>query len=208
MNRYIAVTIHASQSALVHLKRLAVMAESSSNQLLQILDVFEQLKLTSQQIKYIVLLLGVPLNKLDDIDGSRKDEKYAKALLDVEDPPNWGKMVAALRILGLNTMADCLKQGAGITIAENPPMSPLTHTFFLLTELTQAETRSLFLQLGVPIHCLDDIDDEYRGNNRNIHYIQAWLDKETQPSLPHIIVGLQKIGKVALADKISKFVAN
>ena len=175
-----------------------------ADQLLQILRVFEQLKLTWQQIKHIVLLLGVPPNKLDDIDGSRKDEKYAKAWLDIENPPGWGKMVTALQLLGLKAKAELLKQMEGITIAENLPMSPLTHTFTLLSpELNQADTRSLFFQLGVSYTRLDDIDAENSGMDRNKCYIQAWLDI-SEPKSVLILAALEQMGKPALSSRISQ----
>ena len=181
------------------------MAELPRSPLTEVLDEFRLLELTTQQIKYVVLLLGVPLNKLEDVEGARKDEKYVKALFDGKNA-NWGMVITALRQLGLKAKADSLQQRKNVTSAELP-MSPLTHAFVLLSELTREQTRSLFLQLGVPYNDLDDIDADYRGVDRNVHYIQAWLDKENAPSPELIMAALHKIGKPVLAERIGTHLA-
>ena len=182
------------------------MAELPLSPLTDVLNVFRLLELTTQQIKYIVLLLGVPLNKLEDVEGARKDEKYVQAWLERDKTANWGMVITALRQLGLKAKADSLQQRKNITSAELP-MSPLTHAFVLLSELTREQTRSLFLQLGVLYNDLDDIDADYRGVDRNVHYIQAWLDKENAPSPALIMAALHKIGKPVLAERIGTHLA-
>ena len=181
------------------------MADSA---LTAVLDVFQHLQLNAQQIKYFMLLLGVPINKLDDIGGGRKEEKYARAWLDLDAEANWEKMIVALQRIGLKAQAERLKELKGVTTATaDLPLTPLTDALGLISELNREDTRSLFMWLGVSLPALDNIDEDYRGDDRNVHYIQAWLDKEKEPSPEHIIAALHKIGKVRMAVKISAQVA-
>ena len=71
-----------------------------------------------------------------------------------------------------------------------------------LDPLTVEETRSLFFKLRVPLKCLDDIADQYVGENRKQHYIQKWLDMYLDASWDKLVAGLRKIKKNSLAAKI------
>ena len=71
-----------------------------------------------------------------------------------------------------------------------------------LDPLTVEETRSLFFKLRVPLKCLDDIADQYVGENRKQHYIQKWLDMNPDASWDKLVSGLRKINKTSLAARI------
>ena len=70
-----------------------------------------------------------------------------------------------------------------------------------LDPLTVEETRSLFFKLRVPLKCLDDIADQYVGENRKQHYIQKWLDMNPDASWDKLVSGLRKINKTSLAAR-------
>ena len=71
-----------------------------------------------------------------------------------------------------------------------------------LDPLTVEETRNLFFNLRVPLKCLEDIADQYVGENRKQHYIQKWLDMNPDASWDKLVAGLRKINKISLAARI------
>ena len=68
--------------------------------------------------------------------------------------------------------------------------------------LTVEETRQLVFQMGVPLNVLDDIADEYKGENRKQHYVSKWLNMDTDASWDKLVAGLRKINMDALASEI------
>ena len=67
--------------------------------------------------------------------------------------------------------------------------------------LTVEETRDLVFQVGVPLNLLDGIAN-YRGENQKQHYVQKWLDMDTDASWDKLVAGLRKIDKNSLANEI------
>ena len=75
-----------------------------------------------------------------------------------------------------------------------------------LQNLTLDQTKNLALQLGVKLNVLIDIESEQKGETRRAHYIQAWLDIDTEASWEKIIVALNQIGmKVVAAHVTSQY---
>ena len=75
-----------------------------------------------------------------------------------------------------------------------------------LENLTLDQTKNLALQLGVKLNVLIDIECEQKGETRRAHYIQAWLDIDTEASWEKIIVALNQIGmKVVAAHVTSQY---
>ena len=75
-----------------------------------------------------------------------------------------------------------------------------------LQNLTLDQTKNLALQLGVELNVLIDIESEQRGETRRAHYIQAWLDIDTEASWEKIIAALNQIGmKVVAAHVTSQY---
>lgn len=72
-----------------------------------------------------------------------------------------------------------------------------------LHNLNDEQAKELFFQLEVPLHILDGITADYKGNMRKIHYVQAWFDKEIRVSWEKLIAGLKNIGLIALADRLA-----
>ena len=68
--------------------------------------------------------------------------------------------------------------------------------------LTVEETRQLVFQMGVPLNDLDDIADEYKGENRKQHYLGKWLNMDPNASWDKLAVGLKEINMNALASEI------
>ena len=68
--------------------------------------------------------------------------------------------------------------------------------------LTVEETRQLVFQMGVPLNVLDDIADEYKGENRKQHYVGKWLNMDPDSSWDKLIAGLKKMDMNALASEI------
>ena len=48
-----------------------------------------------------------------------------------------------------------------------------------LQSLSIAKIRKLVFHLNVQLRVLDDIDMEYSGTNRNMKYVEAWLECDT-----------------------------
>ena len=72
-----------------------------------------------------------------------------------------------------------------------------------LQTLNDEKTKLLVFYLGVDIHILDNTDTRFIGENRRIHYIQTWLDSDTEASWDKIISGLEQIGMNALAKQVT-----
>ena len=72
-----------------------------------------------------------------------------------------------------------------------------------LRTLNDEQSKELFYQLEVPLHILDGITADYRGNMRKIHYVQAWFDHEVEASWEKIVAGLKMIGMRALAETLA-----
>ena len=72
-----------------------------------------------------------------------------------------------------------------------------------LQKLNDEQAKELFFQLEVPLHILDGITADYRGNMRKIHYVQAWFDNETEASWENIVAGLKLIGMKALSHTLA-----
>ena len=72
-----------------------------------------------------------------------------------------------------------------------------------LQKLTLNQTKSLALQLGVELNVLIDIKNEEKGESRRAHYIQAWLDIDTEASWGKIIVALNQIGMKVIAAQVT-----
>ena len=72
-----------------------------------------------------------------------------------------------------------------------------------LQQLNDEQAKELFFQLEVPLHILDGITDNYRGNMRKIHYVQAWFDQEVRANWEKIVAGLRQIGLKVLADRLA-----
>ena len=70
------------------------------------------------------------------------------------------------------------------------------------SRLTVEETRQLVFHMGVPLKVLDDIADEYKGENRKQHFVQKWLDMNPDASWDKLVAGLRKISLSALATEI------
>ena len=68
--------------------------------------------------------------------------------------------------------------------------------------LTVEETRQLVFQMGVPLNVLDDIADEYKGENRKQHYVGKWLNMDPNASWDKLVAGLKKMDMNALASEI------
>ena len=72
-----------------------------------------------------------------------------------------------------------------------------------LQTLNNEQSKELFYLLEVPLHILDGITADYRGNMRKIHYVQAWFDQEVEASWEKIVAGLKLIGMKALAETLA-----
>ena len=72
-----------------------------------------------------------------------------------------------------------------------------------LQNLTLDQTKNLALQLGVQLSVLIDIENEQRGETRKAHYIQAWLDIDTEANWEKIIAALKQIRLDAIAAHVT-----
>ena len=71
-----------------------------------------------------------------------------------------------------------------------------------LHTLTMEQTKELVFHLGVPLNVLDDIAQQYSGNDRKIHSIQAWLDSDTIASWGKLVSGLKHVGMTVVAERV------
>ena len=72
-----------------------------------------------------------------------------------------------------------------------------------LQTLTHDETKELFIHLKVPLHSIKNVSKHQSVNMCKIEYIQLWMDSDLEASWGKIVVGLQEIGKTALANKLA-----
>ena len=74
--------------------------------------------------------------------------------------------------------------------------------------LSVEKTRELVFRLSVQDYVLDNIDIQYGGTTRNIKYIEAWLDRDTEASWRKLVSGLREIGMKVLAKEVeSKYIS-
>ena len=71
-----------------------------------------------------------------------------------------------------------------------------------LKRLTVEKTRTLFFTLKVPIETLDDIAEQFEGDNRKHHFVQKWLDLFPDASWEKLVAGLREIDMNSLATEI------
>ena len=71
-----------------------------------------------------------------------------------------------------------------------------------LKRLTVEKTRELFFTLEVPLETLDDIAQQFDGENRKQHFVQKWLDMFPDASWEKLVAGLRKNGMNSLATEI------
>ena len=69
--------------------------------------------------------------------------------------------------------------------------------------LNDEQSKELVYLLGVPLHILDTIEGNYKGNMRKIHYVQAWFDHEVETSWEKITDCVKLMGLNALAGTIT-----
>ena len=72
-----------------------------------------------------------------------------------------------------------------------------------LQNLNDEQSKELFFQLEVPLHALDRIATDQKGNLRKIYFVQAWFDNEARASWNKLIAGLKQIGMNALAEALA-----
>ena len=68
--------------------------------------------------------------------------------------------------------------------------------------LSVEQTRNLVFQFGVEINVLDDIADQYDGDNLKQHYVQKWLEIDTDANWETLTNGLRQINMNSLAAEI------
>ena len=71
-----------------------------------------------------------------------------------------------------------------------------------LKSLSIAKIRKLVFYLNVQLRVLEDIDMEYSGTNRNMKYVEAWLECDTDASWTKLVSGLQDIDLNVLAEEV------
>ena len=71
-----------------------------------------------------------------------------------------------------------------------------------IQRLSVEKTRELVFRLGVQDYVLDNIDIQYGGTTRNIKYVEAWLDRDTDASWGKLVSGLGGIGMNVLAKEV------
>ena len=71
-----------------------------------------------------------------------------------------------------------------------------------IQRLSIEKTRELVFYFDVQDYVLDNIDIQYGGTTRNVKYIEAWLDRDTEASWKKLVSGLRGIGKNVLAKEM------
>ena len=187
-------------------------------ELAETVTAFAVLELTLPQIKDVILRLGVPLHVLDNIDyvrsGGERLPYYVQEWLNREEP-SWDKLAAALFLAGFKNQAKTLiklknADQNSLLMASNLPQSPLTDVLGVLTDLglSQEQIKNIARSLGVSNATLDNIDTQHHANDRNAHYIKAWLDSfEGEPTMEHIIAALVATGQKRKAEQLNESVA-
>lgn len=69
--------------------------------------------------------------------------------------------------------------------------------------LSWPQTKCLAIQLEVRTNTLDDIGNDYSGDDRKVHAMQAWLNNDADASWEKMIVALQKIDMSTVATDIA-----
>ena len=124
--------------------------------------------------------------------------------------------MAALRLMRLKAKARSLAEmvglDRGLNVDDGLPETSLEDAQGVLDKiesenfdskkLSHEQMRALFRGLGVSNEELDDIDEDHVGDDRHSHYAQAWLNVEFEPTVRHIIDGLELIGKVSKAKGV------
>ena len=72
-----------------------------------------------------------------------------------------------------------------------------------LQPLKRDQLISLFVELQVPLHALDNSVSDCKGSEVRIRYSQAWLDHDPEANWEKLSVALKQIGMISLADEIS-----
>ena len=72
-----------------------------------------------------------------------------------------------------------------------------------ISHLSWPETKSLAIQLEVRTNTLDDIGNDYVGEDRKVHAMQAWLNNDTDASWEKMVAALQKIEMSTMASQIA-----
>ena len=86
-----------------------------------------------------------------------------------------------------------------------PPRQPLSAVGLIneLSDLSWSDVKLLALQLKVKPNVLDDIGNDYRGDDRKIQAMQAWLNNEPDASWESVVTALQKMRLGSKADEIA-----
>ena len=71
-----------------------------------------------------------------------------------------------------------------------------------LQPLKRDQLISLFVELQVPLHALDNSVSDCKGSEVRIRYSQAWLDHDPEANLEKLSAALKQIGKLSLAEEI------
>ena len=72
-----------------------------------------------------------------------------------------------------------------------------------LSDLSWSDIKLLALQLKVKLNTLEDIGNDYKGDDRKVQAIQAWLNNDPDASWEMIVEALQRMGMSAVADDIA-----
>ncbi|CAI8047428.1 hypothetical protein GBAR_LOCUS26209 [Geodia barretti] len=72
-----------------------------------------------------------------------------------------------------------------------------------LDPLTIEKTEKLVVLFGVELKTVQDIEYQRKGSNCKHHFIQAWLDQDTQASWGKLVSGLQHIKMDSLAEQVA-----
>ena len=71
-----------------------------------------------------------------------------------------------------------------------------------LQPLKRDQLISLFVELQVPLHALDNSVSDCKGSEVRIRYSQAWLDHDPEANWEKLWAALKQIGMVSLAEEI------
>ena len=71
-----------------------------------------------------------------------------------------------------------------------------------LQPLKRDQLISLFVELRVPLHALDNSVSDCKGSEVRIRYSQAWLDHDPEANWEKLSVALKQIGMISLAEEI------
>lgn len=176
----------------------------------EVVEVFRELKITTQQVKIIMFLLGVPLSELDSIQQSNSGNEeiaYVGKWLDLDVDASWGKIVKALEYLQMGRNAKQLQTSKNALPAVLSRTDEIVNTFLLLFDLTLKDMYTLFLTLEVPRSRLEGIKCGYHDWDRSVHYIDAWYSYDCDPTAEKLIAALHKIGQTVVAENLSKSLA-